>query len=201
MEKFTTVTGVAAPLPLLNVDTDMIIPKRFLKTIKRSGLGVSLFDEIRYHADGSERDDFVLNQTAYRHAKIIIAGDNFGCGSSREHAAWSLLDFGIKAVIATSFADIFHNNCLKNGILPITLPQSIVDTLTQQAQNGQNARFSIDLETQTISTPDGKNVHFDIEPFAKKCLLEGLDDISLTLQKMPEIEQKEKAAHLERPWI
>ncbi|HHI71087.1 MAG TPA: 3-isopropylmalate dehydratase small subunit, partial [Rhodobacteraceae bacterium] len=187
MEKFEKITGVAAPMPLINIDTDMIIPKLFLKTIKRSGLGVHLFDEMRYNDDGSENPDFVLNQPAYRNAEILVAGDNFGCGSSREHAPWAIKDFGIKCVISTSFADIFFNNCFKNGILPVVLPQEQVDLLMKDAEKGANARMTVDLEAQEITTSDGEVVKFDVDPFKKQCLLEGLDDIGLTMKKSESI--------------
>ncbi|MDB6182671.1 3-isopropylmalate dehydratase small subunit [Paracoccus fistulariae] len=201
MDKFTTLTGIAAPMPLVNIDTDMIIPKQFLKTIKRSGLGVNLFDELRYDREGNEIPDFVLNQPAYRQTQILVAGDNFGCGSSREHAPWALLDFGIRCVISTSFADIFFNNCFKNGILPITLPQEAVDVLMDDAQKGANARMTVDLEAQTVSTSDGQEFHFDIDPFRKHCLLNGLDDIGLTMEKAPAIEDFEERMSQARPWI
>jgi 3-isopropylmalate/(R)-2-methylmalate dehydratase small subunit len=201
MEKFTTLTGIAAPLPLINVDTDMIIPKQFLKTIKRTGLGKNLFDEMRFRDDGSENPDFVLNKPAYRDAQILVAGDNFGCGSSREHAPWAILDFGIRAVIAPSFADIFHNNCFKNGILPIALPQEQVDALMRDAEKGANARMTIDLEAQTVTASDGEVYRFEIDPFRKRCLLEGLDDIGLTLEKAAAIDAFEGAAAGTRPWV
>ena len=199
MEKFTALTGIAAPLDIINVDTDMIIPKQFLKTIQRSGLGKNLFDEMRYTPDGEEIADFVLNQPAYREAEILIAGDNFGCGSSREHAPWALLDFGIRCIIAPSFADIFYNNCFKNGILPIVLPQEDVDKLMDDAKRGANATISIDLENQTINGPDGGTIAFEVDAFRKTCLLEGLDDIGLTLQKGEAIDTYE--AELDaQPW-
>jgi len=201
MQKFTTLRGVAAPLPMINVDTDMIIPKQFLKTIKRTGLGKNLFDELRYETDGREKPDFVLNQPAYRKAQILVAGENFGCGSSREHAPWALLDFGIRCVIATSFADIFYNNCFKNGILPIRLPQADVDLLMDDAKRGSNAIVTIDLEKQEITGPDGGLVHFEIEPFRKHCLLNGLDDIGLTLEKAADIDRFESRDRLTRPWL
>ena len=201
MDKFTTLTGVAAPLPLINVDTDMIIPKQFLKTIKRSGLGANLFDEMRFDDDGKEIADFVLNKPAYRSAEILVAGDNFGCGSSREHAPWALLDFGIRAVIAPSFADIFFNNCFKNGILPIVLPQEQVDVLMEDAEKGENARISVGLETQTVTASDGQSFAFEVDPFKKHCLLNGLDDIGLTLEKSAAIDTFEKQASAERPWV
>ena len=200
MEKFTTLTGVAAPLNMINVDTDMIIPKQFLKTIERTGLGKSLFFEMRYDDDGAERPDFVLNKPAYRTAKILVAGDNFGCGSSREHAPWALLDFGIRCVIAPSFADIFYNNCFKNGILPIPLPQEEVDKLLDDAERGANATVTVDLEAQEIRGPDGGVIRFEIDPFLKQCLLEGLDDIGLTLQKADAIASYEEQAQAARPW-
>ena len=199
MEKFTQLTGIAAPLDIINVDTDMIIPKQFLKTIQRSGLGKNLFDEMRYTPDGAEIDDFVLNRPAYRDAQILVAGDNFGCGSSREHAPWALLDFGIRCIIAPSFADIFYNNCFKNGILPIVLPQAEVDKLMDDANRGANAGLSIDLESQTIQGPDGGTIHFDVDAFRKQCLMEGLDDIGLTLQKATAIDAYE-ADLADEPW-
>ena len=201
MEKFTRLTGIAAPLPMVNVDTDMIIPKQFLKTIKRTGLGKNLFDEMRYDAQGNEIPDFVLNQPAYRDAEILIAGENFGCGSSREHAPWAMLDFGIRCVIAPSFADIFYNNCFKNGILPIALPQEQVDMLTEEARKGANARLAVDLEAQTITTSEGTEIAFEIDPFRKHCLLNGLDDIALTLEKAPAIEAYETKMAVQRPWV
>ncbi|QIE40921.1 3-isopropylmalate dehydratase small subunit [Rhodobacteraceae bacterium SC52] len=201
MEKFTKLTGIAAPLPLINVDTDMIIPKQFLKTIKRSGLGVNLFDEMRYDDDGKEIPDFVLNKPAYRDAQILVSGENFGCGSSREHAPWALLDFGIRVVIAPSYADIFFNNCFKNGILPIVLPQEDVDKLMDDAARGANATVTVDLENQTISGPDGGTIEFDVDSFRKHCLLNGLDDIGLTLEKAASIDAFEKEASAARPWV
>ncbi|WP_299818070.1 3-isopropylmalate dehydratase small subunit [uncultured Jannaschia sp.] len=201
MDKFETITGVAAPLPLINVDTDMIIPKQFLKTIKRSGLGVNLFDEMRYRDDGSEDPDFVLNKPAYRNAQILVSGENFGCGSSREHAPWALLDFGIRAVIAPSYADIFYNNCFKNGILPIVLPQKQVDALMEDAKNGENARITVDLENQTVSGTDGTAYAFEVDSFRKHCLLNGLDDIGLTMEKGAAIDAFESRAAQERPWV
>ena len=200
MEKFNQLTGVAAPMPLVNIDTDMIIPKQFLKTIKRSGLGVNLFDEMRYNTDGTEIEDFVLNRPAYREAKIIVAGDNFGCGSSREHAPWALADFGIRCVISTSFADIFFNNCFKNGILPIVLPQSEVDKLMDDANRGANAILTVDLEAQTITGPDGGEISFEVDPFKKQCLLNGWDDIGLTMQKAKDIDTYEAKAKVSVPW-
>ena len=201
MDKFTTLTGIAAPMPLVNIDTDMIIPKQFLKTIKRSGLGVNLFDELRYDREGNENPDFVLNQPAFRDAQILVAGDNFGCGSSREHAPWALLDFGIRCVISTSFADIFYNNCFQNGILPITLPQEAVDVLMEDAEKGANARMKVDLENQTVSSSDGQEFHFEIDPFRKHCLLNGLDDIGLTIEKTPAITAYEAQMAQARPWV
>jgi 3-isopropylmalate/(R)-2-methylmalate dehydratase small subunit len=201
MEKFTTLEGVAAPLKIINVDTDMIIPKQYLKTIKRTGLGKGLFSEQRYKDDGSENPDFILNQPAYRNAKVLVAGDNFGCGSSREHAPWALLDFGIRCVISTSFGDIFYNNCFKNGILPIVLPQSEVDKLMDDAQRGSNAIVTIDLEKQEITGPDGGHIHFEVDPFRKHCLLNGLDDFGLTLQKAASIDSFEARDRLARPWM
>ena len=201
MDKFKRLEGIAAPLPMINVDTDQIIPKQFLTTIERSGLGKSLFFDLRYTPDGKERDDFVLNQKPYRDAVILIAGDNFGCGSSREHAPWALLDFGVRAVIAPSFADIFYNNCFKNGILPITLPQERIDELMQQAENNNSNHFIIDLETQTIETPGIKPVRFDLESARKNHLLEGLDDIGITLQREDDIRAFEEKRKTEQPWI
>ena len=200
MDKFTTLTGIAAPMPLVNIDTDMIIPKQFLKTIQRSGLGKNLFDEMRYTQDGAEIADFVLNQPSYRKAEIIVAGDNFGCGSSREHAPWALLDFGIRCVISTSFADIFFNNCFKNGILPIVLPQEVVAVLMDDARKGSNARVTVDRETQTVSTSEGQSFGFEVDPFRKHCLLNGLDDIGLTLEKAASIDSFEARAKVARPW-
>ncbi len=201
MEKFVKLTGIAAPLPLINIDTDMIIPKQFLKTIKRSGLGKNLFDEMRYKEDGSEVADFVLNKPAYRQAQILITGENFGCGSSREHAPWALLDFGIRCVIAPSFADIFYNNCFKNGILPIVLPQDDVDRLLDDAARGANATLTVDLETQQIEGPDGGCITFDVDSFRKQCLIEGLDDIGLTLQKAAKIAEFEEKRQISQPWL
>ena len=201
MDKFTTLTGIAAPMPLVNIDTDMIIPKQFLKTIKRTGLGVNLFDEMRYDDDGNEIADFVLNTPAYRDAQIIVAGDNFGCGSSREHAPWALLDFGIRCVISTSFADIFYNNCFKNGILPIVLPQEEVDKLMDDAERGSNAVITVDLENQTITGPDGGAITFEVDAFKKHCLMNGLDDIGLTMEKAAAIDTFEAQAAAERPWV
>ena len=201
MEKFTNVSGVAAPMPLVNIDTDMIIPKQFLKTIKRSGLGVNLFDEMRYNQDGSEISEFVLNQAAYRNAEIIIAGENFGCGSSREHAPWALKDFGISVVISESFADIFYSNCFKNGILPIKLSKEAIDILMNDASKGENARISVDLEEQTVSATDGTIFKFEVDAFKKHCLLNGLDDIGLTYQKIEAVDQFEKKQAKITPWL
>lgn len=200
MEKFVQLTGVAAPLRLMNVDTDMIIPAEYLKTIKRTGLGKALFASMRYKDGVEEIADFVLNKLAYRQASIIIAGDNFGCGSSREHAPWALADFGIRCVIAPSFADIFFNNCFKNGILPIALPTAVVDRLMAAADNGANATFTVDLEAQTIALPDGEKIGFDVEPFRRQCLLNGWDDIGLTLRKADAIDAFEGKARGDQPW-
>lgn len=201
MEKFEKLTGIAAPMPLVNIDTDMIIPKQFLKTIKRSGLGVNLFDEMRYDEDGKELPDFVLNKTQYRETEILVAGENFGCGSSREHAPWALKDFGIKAIVSTSFADIFYNNCFKNGILPIKLPQEAVDVLMSDAENGSNARMIVDLEAQTVTSSDGETFAFEIDGFKKQCLLDGLDDIGLSLAKVSNIDAYETDLAQSRPWV
>ena len=201
MDKFDKLTGVAAPMPLVNIDTDMIIPKQFLKTIKRSGLGVNLFDEMRFDREGNENPDFVLNNDAYRNAEILVAGDNFGCGSSREHAPWAIKDFGIRCVISTSFADIFYNNCFKNGILPIVLPAEVVDVLMKDAEKGSNARMTIDLESQTVTTSEGEVFTFEVDSFKKHCLLEGLDDIGLTMAKADSIKRFEAEAAQARPWV
>ena len=201
MDKFTTLTGIAAPMPLVNIDTDMIIPKQFLKTIHRSGLGKNLFDEMRFNADGTEVADFILNQPAYRETQIIVAGDNFGCGSSREHAPWALLDFGIRCVISTSFADIFYNNCFKNGILPIVMPQEVVDILMEDARKGANARMTVDLENLTVTTSDGQSFGFELDPFRRHCLLNGLDDIGLTMEKSSAIDTFETQMAQSRPWV
>ena len=201
MKKFETMTGVAAPMPIRNIDTDMIIPKQFLKTIQREGLGVHLFDEMRYLDDGSENPDFVLNKDAYRNASIIVAADNFGCGSSREHAPWALNDFGIKVIISTSFADIFYNNSFKNGMLPIRVDEDTLGKLMDDADRGQNATLTIDLENQTISGPDGGTVNFEIDPFRKQCLLEGLDDIGLTQKKSAKISDFEAKQKTSQPWL
>ena len=201
MDKFTTLEGVAAPLKIINVDTDMIIPKQYLKTIKRTGLGRGLFSEARYKDDGSENPDFILNKPAYRHAKILVAGDNFGCGSSREHAPWALLDFGIRCVISTSFGDIFYNNCFKNGILPIKVSPEDLEKLFDDADRGANATLSIDLAKQEIRGPDGGTVKFEIDPFRKHCLIEGLDDIGLTMVESGAIASFETKAAAARPWV
>jgi 3-isopropylmalate/(R)-2-methylmalate dehydratase small subunit len=201
MQKFETLTGVAAPLNIVNIDTDMIIPKQFLKTILRTGLGKSLFYEMRYTQEGKELPEFVLNKQAYRKAEILVAGDNFGCGSSREHAPWALLDFGIKCVISTSFADIFHNNCFKNGILPVVVSPEDLKKLMDDAERGANATLTIDLPNQEIRGPDGGKVKFDLDPFRKHCLLNGLDDIGLTMKKAASIDAYEKSASAARPWV
>ena len=201
MDKFDTLTGIAAPMPMVNIDTDMIIPKQFLKTIKRSGLGVNLFDEMRYDRSGNEIADFVLNQPQYRAAEVLVAGENFGCGSSREHAPWAIKDFGIRCVIAPSYADIFYNNCFKNGILPIVLPQEQVDVLMKDAEKGSNARMTIDLEAQTVTSSDGDVFSFEVDSFKKHCLMNGLDDIGLTMEKAASIDSFEKQAAQARPWV
>tara|TARA_Y100000991_G_scaffold172047_1_gene133832 strand:- start:99 stop:704 length:606 start_codon:yes stop_codon:yes gene_type:complete len=201
MDKFNNVSSVAAPLPLINIDTDMIIPKQFLKTIKRSGLGKNLFDEMRYNQSGDEIDDFVLNQEKYKNTNILVAGDNFGCGSSREHAPWALLDFGIKVIISTSFADIFFNNCFKNGILPIILPKKERDLLMDDAHKGSNSVLTINLENQEITRPDGSIIKFEVDKFKKKCLLDGLDDIELTMKKFEKIKSFENSYFQKFPWI
>jgi 3-isopropylmalate/(R)-2-methylmalate dehydratase small subunit len=201
MQPFTHLSGVAAPMPLVNIDTDMIIPKQFLKTIKRSGLGKNLFDEMRFTPEGEEIPGFVLNQPAYRQATILVAGDNFGCGSSREHAPWALADFGIRCVISTSFADIFYNNCFKNGILPVVLPEAERDLCLRDAEKGQNARIEVDLEAQTVTLSDGQVIRFEVDPFRKHCLLNGLDDIGLTLEKAAAIDAFESKAAATRPWV
>ena len=200
MDKFTKLTGVAAPLPIVNIDTDMIIPKDYLKTIKRTGLGTGLFAEVRYNEDGSENPDFVLNKPAYRNAQILVAGDNFGCGSSREHAPWALLDFGIRCVISTSFADIFYNNCFKNGILPIKVSPDELEKLLDDASRGANATLTVDLEEMEIRGPDGGRIAFDLDEFRRHCLLNGLDDIGLTMEKAPAIDAFEKRNAEARPW-
>ena len=201
MEKFNKLTGVAAPMNMINIDTDMIIPKQFLKTIKREGLGKNLFDEMRFDRAGNEVEDFVLNKSAYREATILVAGDNFGCGSSREHAPWALLDFGIRCVISTSFADIFYNNCFKNGILPIKVTKEQLDSLMDDAGRGANATLSIDLEAQTIQRPDGGEIAFEVDEFKKHCLLNGLDDIGLTMQEENKITDYEGSQKAEQPWL
>lgn len=200
MDKFEKLSGIAAPMPLINIDTDMIIPKVFLKTIKRSGLGVNLFDEMRYDDQGNENPDFVLNKPQYRNAEVLVAGDNFGCGSSREHAPWAIKDFGIRCVISTSFADIFFNNCFKNGILPIVLPQEQVDILMKDAEKGSNARIEVDLAAQTVTSSDGELFSFEVDSFKKHCLLNGLDDIGLTMEKAGAIDEYEARVSSERPW-
>jgi 3-isopropylmalate/(R)-2-methylmalate dehydratase small subunit len=201
MDKFTTLTAVAAPLNMINVDTDMIIPKDYLKTIERTGLGKGLFAELRYLPDGKPNPDFVLNKPAYRKAHILVTGDNFGCGSSREHAPWALLDFGIRVIIATSFGDIFYNNCFKNGMLPIRVSKEDLSKLMDDAERGANATLSVDLAKQEIRGPDGGVIRFDIDPFKKHCLLNGLDDIGLTLEKQSKIDAFEKSASAARPWV
>ena len=201
MDKFTTFTGIAAPMPKINIDTDAIIPKNFLKTIKRTGLGKHLFHEQRYDNNGDENPDFILNKPAYRESEIIVAGENFGCGSSREHAPWAIKDFGIRCVIAPSFADIFYNNCFKNGILPIALPQEQVDVLMKDAEKGSNARMTVDLEAQTVTTSDGEAFGFEVDAFKKHCLLEGLDDIGLTMEKSASIDAFESSSATARPWV
>lgn len=201
MEKFEKFSGIAAPMPLVNIDTDMIIPKGFLKTIKRTGLGVHAFDEMRYDRQGQENPDFVLNKPQYRKAEILIAGDNFGCGSSREHAPWALADFGIKVIVSTSFADIFFNNSFKNGMLPIVLPQAQVEVLMKDAERGANARMTVDLEAQQITTSDGQVIGFEVDAFKKHCLLNGLDDIGLTLEKVTAIDSFEQQSAQARPWV
>jgi 3-isopropylmalate/(R)-2-methylmalate dehydratase small subunit len=201
MDKFTTLVGVAAPLPIANIDTDKIIPARYLKTIKRTGLGAGLFAGMRYNDDGSENPDFILNKAAYRHAQILVAEDNFGCGSSREHAPWALTDFGIRCVISTSFADIFYNNCFKNGLLPIVVSKDDLEKLMDDADRGSNATLTIDLENQVIKGPDGGTLSFDIDPFRKHCMLNGLDDIGLTLEKSGNVEAYEQKIGTERPWL
>jgi len=202
MQKFKTLTGIAAPLNMINVDTDMIIPKQFLKTIERTGLGKHLFDEMRYDPEtGEEKPDFVLNKPQYRQSEILVAGDNFGCGSSREHAPWALLDFGIRCVLAPSFADIFYNNCFKNGIVPIKLPRAVIDKLMEKADRGSNATFTVDLENQVITDPDGEEISFELDAFRKHCLLNGLDDIGLTLQNEKKIDTFEDKQGAGQPWL
>jgi 3-isopropylmalate/(R)-2-methylmalate dehydratase small subunit len=201
MEKFEKLTAIAAPMPLINIDTDMIIPKQFLKTIKRSGLGVSAFHEMRYNLDGSENPDFVLNHEAYKGANILVAGDNFGCGSSREHAPWALLDFGIRCVISTSFADIFYNNCFKNGILPVVVTEDVLQLLMKDAEKGSNARMVVDLENQQIETSDGEVIAFDVDQHRKHCLINGLDDIGLSMEKIASIDAFETQVAQRAPWV
>ena len=201
MDKFEKLSGIAAPMPLINIDTDMIIPKVFLKTIKRSGLGVNLFDEMRYLDDGSENPDFVLNKPQYREAEILVAGDNFGCGSSREHAPWAIKDFGIRCVISTSYADIFFNNCFKNGILPIVLPKAQVDVFMKDAEKGSNARIEVDLEAQIVTTSEGESFSFEVDAFKKHCLMNGLDDIGLTMEKAAYIDAYERKLQISHPWV
>jgi 3-isopropylmalate/(R)-2-methylmalate dehydratase small subunit len=201
MEKFTKLTGVAAPMNMINIDTDQIIPKLHLRTIKRTGLGKVLFDELRFHTHGGEKEDFILNQKPYRDSKIIVAGDNFGCGSSREHAPWALLDFGVRCVISTSFADIFYNNCFKNGILPITVSKDELDALMADAEDRENPELTIDLESQEITRPNGGKIKFQIDEFRRECLLNGLDDIGLTMEKHDKIEEFEAAHHDKHPWL
>ncbi|MQQ10404.1 3-isopropylmalate dehydratase small subunit [Epibacterium sp. SM1979] len=201
MDKFETFTGIAAPMPLVNIDTDMIIPKVFLKSIQRTGFGKNLFDEMRYNRDGTEIEDFVLNKPQYRQSQILIAGDNFGCGSSREHAPWALEDFGIKVIVSTSFADIFFNNCFKNGMLPVVLPQEQVDILMKDAEKGENARMTVDLDAQEITTSEGEVIKFEVDAFKKHCLMNGLDDIGLTLEKADSIKTFEDQAAQARPWV
>ena len=201
MEKFTTLTGVAAPLPMVNIDTDAIIPKQFLKTIKRTGLGIHLFNDLRFDESGNEQPDFVLNKAPYRDAKVLIAFDNFGCGSSREHAPWALSDFGIRCIIAPNFPDIFYNNCFKNGVLPIALPKDEVSRLMEVAERGSNATVSIDLEAQEISDSDGNIISFEVDPFRKHCMLNGLDDIGLTMEKAASIDEFENSQRAGQPWL
>ncbi|MBC8338355.1 MAG: 3-isopropylmalate dehydratase small subunit [Rhodospirillales bacterium] len=201
MEKFTTLTGVAAPMDMINIDTDMVIPKQYLTTIKREGLGKGLFHEMRYNADGSDNPDFILNKPAYKNASILVAGENFGCGSSREHAPWALLDYGIKCVIATSFADIFYNNCFKNGVLPVRLPREDVEKLLEDAERGANATITIDLESQTITGPDGGEITFELDEFKKHCLLNGLDDVGLTMENEDKISSFEDEKQTSQPWL
>ena len=201
MEKFSKIRSVVAPLPLINIDTDMIIPKQFLKTIKRSGLGKNLFDEMRYDESGKELEDFILNQEPYRETKILVAGDNFGCGSSREHAPWALLDFGIRVVISTSFADIFFNNCFKNGILPIKLEKEQRDLILKDAENGSTAILTVDLEEQEVTRPDGSRFHFEVDSFRKHCLINGLDDIELTMKKVEKIRNFQQAYSAKFSWL
>ena len=201
MEKFTKLTGVAAPMDAINVDTDQIIPKLHLRTIERTGLGKVLFDELRFHPDGTEKPEFILNQAPYREAEILVAGDNFGCGSSREHAPWALLDFGIRCIVSTSFADIFYNNCFKNGILPVTVPRDALDALMADASDRENPVLTVDLEAQAITRPNGAVIHFAIDEFRRDCLLDGLDDIGLTMQKVDRIDAFEARQREQQPWL
>ena len=201
MEKFEKLTAIAAPMPLINIDTDMIIPKQFLKTIKRSGLGVNAFHEMRYDLDGNENPDFVLNNEAYKGANILVAGDNFGCGSSREHAPWALLDFGVRCVISTSFADIFYNNCFKNGILPVVVSEDELQLLMKDAEKGSNARMIVDLENQQIETSDGEVISFDVDQHRKHCLMNGLDDIGLSMEKIASVDAFEAQMAQSAPWV
>lgn len=201
MEKFEKLTAIAAPMPLINIDTDMIIPKQFLKTIKRSGLGVNAFHEMRYDLDGNENPDFVLNNEAYKGANILVAGDNFGCGSSREHAPWALLDFGIRCVISTNFADIFYNNCFKNGILPVVVSEDELQLLMKDAEKGSNARMIVDLENQQIETSDGEVISFDVDQHRKHCLINGLDDIGLSMEKIASVDAFEAQMAQSAPWV
>ena len=201
MEKFTILSGIAAPMDMMNIDTDMIIPKLHLRTIKRTGLGKVVFDELRFNTDGSEKPDFVLNREPYRQASILVAGDNFGCGSSREHAPWALLDFGIRCIISTSFADIFYNNCFKNGILPVTVAKDDWRFLLNDAADPENPRLMVDLEARTITRPNGGQIAFEIDDFRRDCLLNGLDDIGLTLQKAGKIDAFEASQREQQPWL
>ena len=201
MEKFEKLTAIAAPMPLINIDTDMIIPKQFLKTIKRSGLGVNAFHEMRYDLDGNENPDFVLNNEAYKGANILVAGDNFGCGSSREHAPWALLDFGIRCVISTNFADIFYNNCFKNGILPVVVSEDELQLLMKDAEKGSNARMIVDLENQQIEASDGEVISFDVDQHRKHCLMNGLDDIGLSMEKIASVDAFEAQMAQSAPWV
>ena len=201
MDKFTKISSVAAPLPITNIDTDMIIPQNFLRTIQRTGLGKNAFSNIRYNDDGSEQKNFILNQPAYRSAQILIAGENFGCGSSREHAPWALTDFGLRCIIAPSFADIFYGNSFKNGLLPIKLPQDIIDSLIKDAERGANAVFTVDLENLEITRPDGEVIGFEIDPFRQHCLVNGLDDIGLTMERGEKISAFEKEQKIQQPWL
>ena len=201
MEKFTTLTGIAAPMDAINVDTDQIIPKLHLRTIERTGLGKVLFDELRFHPDGTEKPEFILNRPPWREAEILVAGDNFGCGSSREHAPWALLDFGIRCIVSTSFADIFYNNCFKNGILPVTVPRDALDALMADASDRENPVLTVDLEAQEITRPNGAVIGFTIDEFRRDCLLNGLDDIGLTMQKVDRIDAFEARQREQQPWL